>query len=475
MILQSLFHLYNELCKQGKVPQEGWGMAKVTHRIILDGSGHLIGIISAKKTVSRKTKRGEKEVEVPAEMNVPLPIIRTSTSIRPNFLCDSPSYILGIDNKGKPERARKCFEASRAYHHEILDTCNSPTARAILGFFDNWHPDTATDNPILHDDLDDILSASNFIFNVDGTDVLEDESIREAWNNYHGQIAEEDGPLGPCLVTGKDNQKIAILHPKIKGVMDTQSGGANLVSFNKDSFCSYGHDKEQGINAPVSKQAAFAYGTALNYLLSDKEHVKILGDTTVVYWSEHALTVCQDCMNYSLNADGSMTDKNLKAIVSHMKDGLPVDLDGIRINPEEPFYILGLAPNAARISIRFFLRNSFGKTISHIIRHQARMRLLHPPREHDYIALWQTLEAASNPNSDKPQISSYLMSSFLKSVITDTPYPAALYQTILRRVFSDYDHPGTPTKRAIQKVNYTKAAFIKAYLLKNYSKNWEGK
>lgn len=470
MILQSLFHLYGELCRQGKTPEEGWGIAKVSHRLMLDAEGRLIEVISTRKTV----KRGKKEVEVPVEMRVPMPVTR-SNKIKPNFLCDSPSYVLGIDSKGKPERAKKCFEASKALHHEILDSCNSTAAKAILKFYDTWDPIRAKDCPQIHDQLDDVLSASNFIFNVAGTDALEDESIRKAWNGYYAKRTEKTGDLGPCLVTGKDNQKIAILHPKIKGVRGAQSSGANLVSFNAKAFCSYGHDGEQGKNAPISEYAAFAYGAALNYLLSDRKHVKIFGDTTVVFWSEHALTVCQDFMNSMLGDDDSITDETLEDVINHMKDGIPADLNGIRIDPDEPLYILGLAPNAARISVRFFFRNTFGQTMINMTSHQERMRLVHSPWEKDLIPLWQTLKATANPHSGDSASSPLLAGSFLRSVFTDSLYPAALYQNILGRIFSDQDTDGDSGKAAIKKISYVKAAFIKAYLLKNYSKKWEGK
>lgn len=470
MILQSLFHLYGALCRQGKTPEEGWGIAKVSHRLMLDTEGRLVGVISARKTV----KRGKKEVEVPDEMRVPMPVTRCS-GIKPNFLCDSPSYILGIDNKGKPERAKKCFEASKTLHHKILDSCNSSAAKAILKFYDTWDPDRAKDCPEIQDQLDDILSASNFIFDVDGTDAMKDESIRKAWREYHTKNTESGGNLGTCLVTGQDNQKIAILHPKIKGVRGAQSSGANLVSFNADAFCSYGYDGEQGMNAPISEYAAFAYGAALNYLLSDREHVKIFGDTTVVFWSEHALTVCQDLMNGMLGDDDVITNETLEDVIDHMKNGIPADVNGIRIDSDEPFYILGLAPNAARISVRFFLRNTFGQTMINMTRHQERMRLVHSAWEKDLIPLWQTLKATANPHSGDSASSPLLAGSFLRSVFTDSLYPAALYQNILGRIFSDQDAEGNSGKATIRKISYVKVAFIKAYLLKNYSKKWEGK
>lgn len=137
MILTALIHLYEELCKQGKIQAEGWGIAKVTHRIQLDKEGHLCGIISVRKKVEKGKKKGKKEKEVPYEMCVPLPVTRSS-DVKANFLCDNSSYFLAVDDKGNVQRTIQCFEAAKKLHHQVLEHCKSPVAKAILHFFDIW-------------------------------------------------------------------------------------------------------------------------------------------------------------------------------------------------------------------------------------------------------------------------------------------------------------------------------------------------
>ena len=470
MILQALVHLYDELCKQGKIAEEGWGIAKVSHRIVLDEDGHLQGIVSAKK----KVQRGRKEIEVPSEMIVPLPVTRSS-GVKANFLCDNSSYFFGKDDKGKPIRAKQCFEAAKEKHHQILDDCESKAARSVLRFFDTWDVDKAAENPILKENWDDIAT-SNFIFQVDGRDVLEDEAVRAAWNRC-SESAETgtDKEQGICLVTGKENQPISILHPKIKGVQGAQSSGANLVSFNATAFCSYGYDGMQGENAPVSERAAFAYGTALNHLLADKAHAKQMGDTTVVYWSEHASDACQDCfMSFLSDTADGMDDVTLDSIMEKMRNGLPASLEGVEISPDEPFYILGLSPNAARISVRFFLRNTFGETMAHMMAHQERLTLSGPAWESGKIPLWKLIKAAENPNSDKSGLSPLLAGSLMRSVLQDSPYPEALFQHVMMRIFADQDKTDDKGQITSYKIGHIRAAFIKAYLLKNRVQHWEG-
>lgn len=145
------------------------------------------------------------------------------------------------------------------------------------------------------------------------------------------------------------------------------------------------------------------------------------------------------------------------------------------VSPDEPFYILGLAPNAARISVRFFLRNTFGTFMKNMAAHEERMKIVHPSWEKDWIPLWRVLKATVNPHSKDSSSSPLLAGSLLKAVFLDGRYPEALFQNILRRIFSDHDEPAGGGKPAVFKVGYVKAAIIKAYLLKNCGTKWEGK
>lgn len=473
MILSALVHLYEELCKQGKIQAEGWGIAKVTHRILLDKEGHICGIISARK----KVQKGKKEIEVPSEMCVPLPVTRSS-GVKANFLCDNSSYFLAVDAKGKVQRTIQCFEAAKELHHQVLEHCHSPVAKAILHFFDTWGSDKAGKDSSIQENLEDIIAGRNFVFQVDGVDAIEDEEIKRSWENFQGTSqADKDSTslTGQCLITGAENQKIALLHPKIKGVHGAKTMDRNLVSFNEPSFCSYGKDKKQGENSPISEHAAFAYGTALNQLLADQRHTQVIGDTTIVYWSEHGISACQDFMMSFLGNHAGIDDHTLDTIVTHMRNGLPVDLEGVEISPDEPFYILGLSPNAGRISVRLFLRNTFSKLVTNLSLHQERMKLEGPSWEKQNIPLWKTLKATVNPNGKEQAASPLLSGSLFRAVLQDTKYPASAFQNILLRIFADQDKAAEGGRPAVEKISHTKAAFIKAYLLKNCKEHWEGK
>ena len=338
MILQALVKHYEDLLEKGEIPRPGWGMARVSYALNLDQEGNIIDLIPLK--VPRE--KGGKTVYEARNMTVPQPAKR-SVDITPNFLCDNSTYVLGVDEKGKPDRTRMCFEAFCKLHRELLSNVHSASAEAILRFLQGWKPEKA---------WKELMAGANILFYCEREPVTNDEAIRECWQqHYDTDVAEQNGI---CMVTGK-RTRIAALHPVIKGVYGAQAMGTSLVSFNAPAFCSYG--KGQGENASVGKYAAAAYGAALNSLLGDREHVKWIGDTTIVCWAEGGEEVYQDvgiAAMFGAEDEGRITDENLGAILSAALAGKPVELEHVKLDLDRHFYILGVAPNAARLSVRFF-------------------------------------------------------------------------------------------------------------------------
>lgn len=463
MILQALVKYYETLLKQGKVEEPGWSAAKVSAEIQLDEEGKLLGILSLQNEV----QRGRKTALTDPLLQVP-EVYKRSSGVRPNFLYDGSSYFFGVDNKGNPKRSIQCFEAARTFHHQLLDGCDSPVAQGVLKFFDSWQPDKAEENPVFQQNRDAIVGASGLVFAVNGQEAQQDPEIRRRWMDYKKEGGGENSEKGQCLVTGKVAE-IALTHPNIKGVRDSQSMGAALVSFNAKSVESFGHDGEQGMNAPVSEYAAFAYTTALNQLLRDGNSI-FCGDTTVVFWAQSAEPLYQQVYMNFLNPSGTGENKEdtVKAVLEKILQGVAADVNGITLSPDEPFYVLGLAPNAARLSVRFFWQNTFGVTLKHLQNHQKRLEIVRPAWEKDrgaYLPLWRLLKESVNPNATKKQALPLLAGSLLRSILQDSPYPEAMYRQFLLRIKAESGDA---------KISYPRAAFVKAYLLKNHQEKWGG-
>ena len=442
MILQALTRYYEDLLSRGEIAAPGWAPAKISFALCLNENGELTQIVPTMDEVSK----GKKTVFQPQLITLPAAVKRT-VSIAANFLWDNSAYLLGIDQKGDPERSLKCFAAAAKLHHAVLDSVDSPNARAILAFFDTWEPERAAEHPALIRQLDDVTAGGNLVFRVDGRKVEEDAAIREAWQRYRD--GGESGVKMQCLVTGKEDE-IAAVHPSVKGVRDAQSSGAALVSFNAPAFCSYG--REQNYNAPVGKYAAFAYTAALNHLLADSDHVQHIGDTTVVCWAEGADDAYPGFFSAVIGGGtyGGLSDNDLRAALKRLANGLPCD--DLGVDPNRPFYILGLAPNAARLSVRFFLRDSFGKLMENVNAHYARLEIA--GAKYSILPLWALLNATVR--DFKKQVPSPVVSgATLRAVFSGTPYPVSLMEAVLLRI------------RAERDITWGKAAIIKAYYLKN--------
>ena len=245
MILQALTQLYEDLAKQGKIARPGWAKTKISYALCITETGELEQIVPL-----LDDSKGKKPQ--PKQFDLPAPVKRT-VGIESNFLWDHSSYLLGTDQKGKPERSVLCFQAAKELHHAVLDGVNSAAARSILAFFDQWNPENANQYASSMPNFDEAISGSNLMFRVNGMFAQEDEQIQNAWQQHYDH---SEGEKHQCLITGQEEEIVAV-HPAIKGVDGAQSSGAAIVSFNAPAFCSYG--QEQNYNAPVGKHDAFAY------------------------------------------------------------------------------------------------------------------------------------------------------------------------------------------------------------------------
>ena len=447
MILQALARYYEDLLSRGEIDAPGWTPAKISYALCLNEKGRLTQVVPTMEEVSK----GKKSVLQPQVFPLPAAVKRT-VGIDSNFLWDNSTYLLGVDQKGKPERSRDCFAAAAQKHHAVLDGIDSSIARAILAFFDTWQPSQAAEHSALAGLLEEVTAGANLLFRVDGCYPQKDVAIREAWQSYR-ESSNPDAVRMQCLVTGREDE-ITATHPAIKGVRDAQSSGAALVSFNAPAFCSYG--REQNFNAPVGKYAAFAYTAALNHLLADRNNVQLIGDTTVVCWAEGADPAYQSfAMTAFFGAESGLSDNDLLAALKRLADGLPCD--DLGIDPERPFYILGLAPNAARLSVRFFLRDSFGRLMKNVNDHYERLKIINA--RYEVVPLWALLRETVNLNSRDKSPSPAMAGAVARAIFSGGSYPASLLEAVMLRI------------RAERNITWGRAAIIKAYYLKNPHKD----
>ncbi len=455
MILQALVEYYDALTAKGKISKVGWAPAKISYALNIDKHGRLLNII----TLLEKKQQGNKEVETSAVIQLP-EAEKRSSGIKAQFLWDNAKYMLGID-KVKPDRAEDCFRAMGEKCKEVLAEVHGETAEALKAFYDNWQPKQANENEILKPYLEKLLGSVNITFYVEDELAVNDNEVRQAWEQFKNTF-RDDLMISRCLVTGK-LAPIARLHPNIKGVPNTKPSGASLVAFNAAAYESYGH--EQGYNAPVSEYAAFAYTTILNVLVKSETNHLQLGETIILFWSEGADEENEDIFEDIFSETREIVkDKDLKNFFEHVKRGDRFNFNDFEIKPENKFYILGLSPNSARVSVRFFLANTFGEFLKNFARYYEEFEIVHPAYDSkEQVPLWQVLQETANKKSKDKSATPLLNGAMLRSILCGDKYPEALYQNILLRVKADRDD----ADKKISKINRIKAAVIKAYLMRN--------
>lgn len=396
---------------------------------------------------------GEGRKRKPRPMQVPQPVKRT-VAIAPNFLWDKTAYVLGV-TAGEGKRTAEEHAAFKDYHEKALAGTDDAGLKALLLFMKQWTPEQFA-APLWSDDLKD----QNVVFALESERrqnrwLHERQAARDLWGRLSGGEGEN---AQICLVTGRSGP-IARLHPAIKGVWGGQSSGGSIVSFNLDAFTSYGH--EQGDNAPVSDYAAFAYTTALNrFLERDSKHRLQIGDASTVFWADcedaEAALLAEELFPALFNPtteeearseDVGILLKRLKKGDVEMEDELALKAGTLasKVEMGVGFHVLGLAPNAARISIRFYYESDFGKLLENYRHYVTDLDFKPRPKERRITInslVLRTAPARKDRSGqikfDSAQISPLLSGELFRTILTGDRFPRALLAQILMRVRSDH-------------------------------------
>ena len=450
MILQALDAYYRR--KQAdpdpakRLPADGLEDKEIPFILELDTDGQVTNLVDTRR-IEGKKKIGQRFL-------VPQGIKKTS-GVAANLLWDNAEYLLGIPDAKKLEESIKKGKAEE-YQARLLDMRAAFRARiialpeavqqdagvrAVLAFLDALDlsalerfacfPEVQSGNPVL-----------SFRLRGDLGLVCQRELIADAATQ-----AEEKTPDGICLVRG-EAVVVERLHRAIKGVWGAQTSGANIVSFNLDAFNSYG--KTQGANAPFGKQATFAYTTALNHLLARDSRQRIqVGDASTVFWAEekHDLeSALPDLFGDPPKDDPDRNIRAVSALYAAIQTGQFADGGS-----ETRFLVLGLSPNAARISIRFWETTTAMSLARRIKQHFDDIEVAHADYEPRHLSLFRLLTGVALLNK-ADNIPPNLGGEVMRAILEGLLYPATLLNQAVMRC------------RAEQQVTYARAAVIKACL-----------
>ncbi|WP_134682248.1 type I-C CRISPR-associated protein Cas8c/Csd1 [Paracoccus ravus] len=438
-MLASLVRAYDRL---SDAPPFGFSSEKIGFCVVLNADGSVASV---------EDLRGDDKKRSPKVMLVPQAVKRTA-GISPNFLWDKSAYVLGV-TAGEGKRTADEHAAFRGRHAELLVGEGDPGLLALQRFLEGWQAEDFA-APLWSEDMRDL----NIVF------ALEDEyrdrflhdrpAARALWRRIGAEGASDPQR---CLVTGESGP-VARLHPSIKGVWGAQSSGASLVSFNLDAFTSYGHD--QGDNAPVSEAAAFAYGTVLNrYLDKDSGHRIQIGDASTVFWADCSEMVqAQEAELFFAalldpTADEKLESAKIRSRLNDIRNGQRLSQVAPELAEGVRFHVLGLAPNAARLSVRFYWQDDFGRLTANFQKYLSDTAIDPPPRD-GWPALWRyLLELASQ--GKRENVPPLIAGEWLRAILTGTTYPLTLLSTALMRL------------RADGEINALRCAILKSVLVRN--------
>ena len=434
MILSSLNDYYLRLAEQDKVPVFGFSQEKISYALVLSAEGELVDVLDVRDNSGKKP--------LPKSLTVPQPEKRTA-GIKSNFLWDKTSYVLGVSAK-EGGRALQEHQAFQELHRNCLADETDHGLKALTVFLESWSPEQFQ-APLFSEDMLD----ANFVFRLDGEQKYLHE-LPAAQLLRAKLLAGAEAKSGLCLVSGED-LPLERLHPAIKGVNGAQSSGASIVSFNLESFGSYG--KTQGANAPVSKAAAFAYTTVLNHLLRRDEHNRQriqIGDASVVFWA--LADTPKKAGNAELTfanllsppSDDAQEAAKVRTVLDAVAMGRPLRELGLDLDENTQLFVLGLAPNASRLSIRFWQTGSLGIFARRLAEHYQDLHIEPLPWKTEP-AIWRLLYATVPSRDGKAKaedISPQLAGEITRAVLTGSRYPRSLLANVIMRMRADGDISG---------------------------------
>ena len=444
MILQALNDYYHRKCAhpdpREHLPDFGFEQKEIPFVLEIKPDGSVVQLEDTRTPNDKKKLVGR-------SYRVPIGVKRAS-NIAANLLWDTLEYVTGVDTKGKPDRVVEQHAAFRQRVEALpADVRADAGIAAVRQFFETMEVEALQTLPAWKDALD-----GNAIVSFRLHDDLELVCQRPAVVRAARQLAGDgDATMGMCLVTG-EQAPLERLHASIKGVWGAQTSGANIVSFNARAFESYGKTERQGENAPVSQAAAFAYTTALNHLLRKGSSQRIqVGDASTVFWAEKE-TEFEDLIPGLFSDMPDDPDAHAKA-VSALYGAIDKTGSWTRAEGDTVMHILGLAPNAARISIRFHHRLPLRELAKDVHQYFNDLELVRGPNDPAHPSLFRLLAAVAVQNK-ADNIPPNLGGAIVDAVFAgpDVPYPSQWLNTAVARC------------RAEQNVNYLRACAIKACL-----------
>uniref|UniRef100_UPI0040286530 type I-C CRISPR-associated protein Cas8c/Csd1 n=1 Tax=Candidatus Cryptobacteroides bacterium TaxID=3085639 RepID=UPI0040286530 len=445
MILKALYDYYNRC---GNLPARGTEFKEIGYLIVLSKDGTFLRIES--RMLNKKQASSFLVLQA---------VNRVGLSYKANYLWDKFEYILGEANSDNvTESGNKKLQKFILLVRNLLNRQPSnKNLRAIGCFYSKYaSPCLTVSSDPLWEDLKS--SGKNISFLIEGETIIAAED-KEIWDlALQPQQSREENN---CLILGIKGP-IARLHTTIKLTKDT----GPIVSFQKKSgYDSYG--KQQGYNAPICEEAEFAYTTALNTMLRrDSRNKFTVGNRTFVFWASSNDKAAEQAEESLFDLLGYSEEKkdNPNAKIEQVRKVFTAIYSGsLNTSVEDRFYILGLAPNSARIAVVYWSETPLRDFAGKILRHFDDMEIIveKSKGQKPYMGIEDMLSAVTRHGNDgkwRNNIIPNLSEAIVKSIFQGEPYPFTLFSACVRRIRAESSNKG------YSPIAIEKAAILKAYL-----------
>ena len=449
MLIKALCDYYDILSKAGKVLPEGYSNVGVHYLVSLTPEGKVDAITDYQDRIPEILKNGKTKIQTNPK-TVRMPKRTEKSAIDSNIIEHRPLYLFGLSYAedsmdADDKKAQKSHEACVKTNLEFLEGIDSPVVNAYRNFLQNWEPENEIHNGKLIE-LGKKYNTFRFAFCLSGNpDILlhEDPAVKKKWEQriQEAKDSKDEDSNVQCAITG-EYAPIARIHNKIKGVYGGQASGTGLVTFNNPSENSYGN--EQSYNSNISETAMEKYTEALNYLLQGRKHKILLDDLTILFWAMNAEETCEDTFLAMLNGesekmDSEATDKMLQDLMAKSKDAEAYQrqLESLDdIDEKVVFYMVGIKPNASRLSLKFIDRKRYSDVLWNILQFQKDMQI---SEEFKAVPFYRIKKELVSPKSSNEVCNPALLSKVFEAIIYGYKYPIALLETVVRRVKTDKD------------------------------------
>ena len=464
MILQALCEYYQR--KENDLPAYGFQVREIPFLIVLKPNGEFLELQDMRETNPQTKRRQSKLFCIPKERQ------RTGGDAWKvtNLLWDHVGFVLGYSSSIVTKDIQKSQKQLGTFRKMVADLSSAYPQDADLCavqtfYMQEYFKEVFSDPkwPLCAK-----IKGCNLTFRIAGREGLisDNLNVRSMAADFYEQEKSDDKeeqikPLskGLCLVSG-DEAAIARTHPRV--LVSRKRPNTKLVSFQKNSgFDSYG--KEQGINSPISKRAAFQYSTAMNHLLDSSQRIEV-GDAATIFWASKQDLLESLLAQLLMEPPADNPDQGTKAVKFLFEAplaGTPAIDDGSNTR----FYVFGVTtPNDARVAVRFWHVATVGELASHIRQHFADLKIVRPQYvERPFLSL-KALLVAISPLDDLDKLPPNLAGDFMKAILNGSIYPQTLLTGALRRIRADQAKKDKKTGKHKEHVTYARAALVKAWL-----------